>query len=186
MIQLLFATGNRHKFEQVRDALGFPLQQVRLELPEVQAIKVQAVIEQKARAAYSLVNQPVLVEDTGLSIHAWNGLPGALVAWFLDSVGVDGICKMLAEYDDLSATAETFLGFYDGERCAVFSGRMDGRVVRSPRGSLGFGWDPVFSPDGWDKTFAEMTPAEKETVSMRSRAVEQLRTYLQSLRNPQV
>jgi inosine/xanthosine triphosphate pyrophosphatase family protein len=93
------ATSNVHEAQQVQQLLGRPVGQVVIDLPEIQAVHVQAVIEPKARAAYHQIGKPVLVEDTSLSIHAWHGLPGALVRWFLETVGNDGICKMLEGYE---------------------------------------------------------------------------------------
>jgi non-canonical purine NTP pyrophosphatase (RdgB/HAM1 family) len=90
-----------------------------------------------------------------------------LIRWFLETVGNEGICKMLQGYEQLEATAETCLGYFDGETFVSFSGVVEGYITRTPRGHNGFGWDPIFIPRGWHKTFAEMTPEEGESVSMR-------------------
>jgi non-canonical purine NTP pyrophosphatase (RdgB/HAM1 family) len=177
-VDILFATSNPHKAQQVQELLGRPVQQVDVAVPEIQALQVQAVIEPKARAAYEQVGKPVLVEDTSLSIHAWYGLPGALVRWFLETVGNDGICKMLEGYEQLDAIAETCIGYFDGGSFVAFSGVVEGRIARHPRGQRGFGWNPIFIPNGWDKTYAEMTPEEGASVSMRKIAVLKLRAYL--------
>jgi len=178
-MEIRFATSSPYKLTEIRDVLERPVTQLKIELPEIQAIGVQEVIEHKARAAYLQVGHPVLVEDTGLSFHAWHGLPGALVRWFLETVGNDGVCRMLTEYENRAATAETCLGYFDGEQCFSFSGTLDGYIVECPQGDQGFGWDPIFVPNGWEKTFAEMTRAEKGAVSMRSRAALQLRSFLE-------
>lgn len=94
-MDILLATSNEHKAKTVQSVLGRPVQHIKLDLPEIQAIDVKEVIEQKARVAYHLVGKPVLVEDTSLSLQAWNGLPGALIRWFLETVGNEGICRML-------------------------------------------------------------------------------------------
>lgn len=176
-MELLLATGNEHKARELQTLLGRPVQRVKLELPELQAVDVQEVIEAKVREAYRLMGQPVLVEDTGLAFAAWNGLPGALIRWFLDRVGNEGLCQMLQSYEQTAASAETCIGYFDGSDCHVFRGVVSGQIVRAPRGSGGFGWDPIFMPDGWDKTFAEMTD-EKNLVSMRKLAVTQLKAFL--------
>jgi non-canonical purine NTP pyrophosphatase (RdgB/HAM1 family) len=176
-MELLFATSNEHKARELQALLGRPIQPVKLELPELQAVDVQEVIEAKAREAHRLVGLPVLVEDTGLAFAAWNGLPGALIRWFLDRVGNEGLCQMLQSYDQRTASAETCIGYFDGKACHVFRGVVTGQIVRAPRGNGGFGWDPIFMPDGWDKTFAEMTN-EKQLVSMRKLAVTQLKAFL--------
>lgn len=176
-MELLFATGNEHKARELQTLLGRPIQMVKLDLHEVQAVDVREVIEAKAREAYRLVGKPVFVEDTGLAFAAWNGLPGALIRWFLDRVGNAGICQMLQSYDQTAASAETCIGYFDGNECHIFRGVVTGQIVRSPRGSGGFGWDPIFMPDGWEKTFAEMTE-EKNLISMRKVAVAQLKAFL--------
>lgn len=176
-MELLLATGNEHKARELQTLLGRPVQRIKLDLPEIQAVDVQEVIQAKAREAYQLAGRPVLVEDTGLAFVAWNGLPGALVRWFLDRVGNEGICQMLQSYEQTAASAETCIGYFDGSACHVFRGIVMGQIVRVPRGNSGFGWDPIFMPDGWDKTFAEMTN-EKQLVSMRKLAVEQLKAFL--------
>lgn len=178
-MDVLLATSNEHKARAIQSLLGRQVQHVKLDLPELQALEVREVIEAKARAAYELVGKPVLVEDTSLSVHAWNGLPGALIRWFLETVGNVGLCRMLAAYDQLEATAETCLGYYDGRDFVSFSGVVQGHISREPRGNNGFGWDPIFIPNGCTKTFAEMTSGEKaEFASMRTIAVLKLKAFL--------
>jgi len=181
---LTLVTSNANKARLIQVLLERPIQHVALDLPEIQAIDVREVIEHKARTAYAQLGQPVLVEDTSLSFHAWNGLPGALIRWFLDTVGVEGICKMLQAYEQLDATAEVCFGYCDGENFQVFSAIIEGEIVRSPRGEHGFGWDPLFMPHAWNKTFAEMTDDEKKQTSLRKGAVEKLRHFLDEQHKP--
>lgn len=179
-MDILFATGNPHKVAQVAAVLKRPVVQKEVDLPEVQAVEVREVIEEKAKTAYRIVGQPILVEDTSLSFNAWNGLPGALIKWFLSTVENEGICKMLSAFEDKSATAVTCLGYFDGSEFHLFSGQVQGEIVPKPRGNKGFGWDPIFQPNGIGKTFAEMTPEETETVNMRKLAAQRLKEYLDS------
>ena len=160
-MDILLATGNEHKIREFQQLLDRPVQPIKVELAEIQAVEVKAVI----------------VEDTGLAFAAWNGLPGALIRWFLDRVGNEGLCQMLQSYEQTAATAETCIGYFDGNECHIFRGVVTGQIVRTPRGSGGFGWDPIFVPDGWEKTFAEMTE-EKNLISMRKLAVAQLKAFL--------
>ncbi|MEM7129888.1 MAG: non-canonical purine NTP pyrophosphatase [Chloroflexota bacterium] len=177
-MKLAIATSNVNKVNQIESHLGRPLQQIDIDLPEIQAVQVRDVIEEKTRTAFEQVGHPVLVEDTGLYIHAWNGLPGALIRWFLKSVGTQGICQMLAEFEDRSAKAETCIGFCDGNEFHCFSGTVEGSIARSPRGDYGFGWDPIFIPSGSDKTFAEVPPEEKLAIDMRRVAALELKSFL--------
>lgn len=179
-MELLIATSNKNKVEQIQATLERPLRQIDIDLPEIQAIAVEEVIEEKAREAYRQVGQAVLVEDTGLYVDAWNGLPGAFVRWFLQSVGTEGICQMLADFEDLSARAETCIGFYDGDAFRSFLGSVEGSIAQSPRGEHGFGWDSLFIPAGSKKTFAEIPPTEKIWIDMRRIATMELKAYLEA------
>ena len=178
-MELFFVTSNLHKFRKMGASLGYPLQQVDLDLLEIQTAKVAEVIEHKVKEAYRQVGKPVLVEDTGLTFAAWNGLPGALIRWFLTSVGNDGICTMLDGFTDRRAVAESCIGFYDGTKFAAFSATVSGVITQAPRGSYGFGWDPIFQPNWAEKTFAEFAPGESLLVDMRRDAALQMRAYLE-------
>lgn len=172
---LTFITGNADKLAEVERLLGHTLAHAALALEEIQALDLASVARHKARQAYDLLHCPVLVEDTGLAFTAWNGLPGALVKWFLISVGADGLCRLLHSEPSRAATATTVFAYCDGEQVRVFAGRVDGVITEQPRGDSGFGWDTIFQPQGSTHTFAEMRPEEKDRFSMRRLAVEQLR-----------
>ena len=122
-----------------------------------------------------MLGAPVLVEDTGLAFAAWNGLPGALIKWFLTSLGPEGICRLLRQETNREAAATTLFAYCDGSPVRVFPGVVHGFIPETPRGSSGFGWDGIFQPIGSDLTFAEMTSAEKDRFSMRRRALERAR-----------
>jgi non-canonical purine NTP pyrophosphatase (RdgB/HAM1 family) len=116
----------------------------------------------------------VIVEDTGLYLDALNGLPGALVRWFLVTIGPAGICALIPAGADRRATARTAVALCDGGGVEVFVGETPGVVAAAPAGAGGFGWDPIFRPDGASRTFAEMDQAEKNVYSMRRQALEGL------------
>jgi len=172
---LTFITSSENKRVEVARLLGHPLARADVVLEEIQAIELGPVVAHKAQQAYAHVRGPVLVEDTGLAFAAWNGLPGALVKWFLASLGNDGLCRLMQVEPNRSATATTMFGYYDGTLYRAFSGSVDGVIVQAPRGNQGFGWDALFQPSGSDCTFAEMTTVEKDHFSMRWLALNQLR-----------
>jgi non-canonical purine NTP pyrophosphatase (RdgB/HAM1 family) len=178
-MEIYFVTGNKDKIREAEQVLERQVNSIKLDIPEIQALHVKDVVEDKARKAYEQVKKPVMVEDTGLYFTSLNGFPGALIKWLLDSIKNEGICKLLADIADRSAYAETSVCFYDGTACKTFSGRIYGRIVESPRGTNGFGWDAIFQPDGSSKTFAEMNAEEKNAISMRKEAFAQLKQYLQ-------
>jgi non-canonical purine NTP pyrophosphatase (RdgB/HAM1 family) len=155
--------------------LGRPLARASIALEEIQEVSLEPVVAHKARQAYAHILGSVLVEDTGLVFAAWNGLPGALIKWFLASLGNDGLCRLIGAEANRSATATTMFGYYDGTLYRAFSGCVEGIIVESPRGAHGFGWDAIFQPLGSECTFAEMSPEAKDRFSMRRLALEHLR-----------
>ncbi|MFT4037655.1 MAG: non-canonical purine NTP pyrophosphatase [Thermomicrobiales bacterium] len=176
--QPLFVSGNAGKAREVAAILGFTLERLEADVPEIQTLDVAEVVREKAQAAYALAGRPVLVEDTGLYLAALNGLPGALVKWFVSTVGPAGICAMLPPGAPRAAIARTAVALHDGDDVLVLTGEVPGQITLAPRGEHGFGWDPIFLPDGAPGTFAEMAQAEKNRYSMRRLALEQLRERL--------
>jgi non-canonical purine NTP pyrophosphatase (RdgB/HAM1 family) len=175
VLPLTFITSSKNKLQEVERLLGRQLARANVTLDEIQGIALEPVVVHKAKQAYIQVQRPVLVEDTGLVFAAWNGLPGALVKWFLAALGTEGICRLLQGESDRSATASTLFARYDGKLLSVFPGTIEGTVPLQPRGHGGFGWDAIFQPLGSERTFAEMSPEEKDRFSMRRLALEQLR-----------
>lgn len=174
-----FATKNENKLREVNEILGRNLEQISVELFEPQGVNVEVVVREKAEDAFQKTGKFVLVEDTSLEFAAWNGLPGALIKWFLDTVGNEGILRMLANETNRKAVAKTAVGFFDGTQAHVFIGSVSGTIPETIRGTGGFGWDPIFVPEGSSKSFAEMTPVEKNAISMRKLAIESMKAELE-------
>ena len=173
-----FVSNNAGKVREVEAILGFPVERLDMDLPEIQALDVVVVAREKALAAYAASGRTVFVEDTGLYLEALNGLPGALVRWFLATIGPRGICDLIAAGAARTATARTAVAICDGTSVEVLIGETVGTIAIEPRGDAGFGWDAIFQPDGAGKTFAEMTQSERDPFSMRRKAIEQLRGRL--------
>jgi non-canonical purine NTP pyrophosphatase (RdgB/HAM1 family) len=171
-------TGNEGKAREFESLLGIEVTAVKEDLVEIQELDVVKVVERKAQDAYSKLRRPVLVDDTGLALKEWNGLPGALVAWFLEAVGPQGILRMAAGVSDRSATVTTALGYADEAGVRAFTGTLNGVLTTELRGEGGFGYDPIFLPEGHDRTFAEMSSEEKNEISHRRLAVDELRKGL--------
>lgn len=150
--------------------MGFPVERFDLELPEPQSLDSAEVAEVKARAAYERLRRPVLVEDSGLEVLAWGGFPGALVKWLERTAGLEGFVRMLDSFPDRRARAVCALSCFDGEILVSALGVTAGSIAIEPRGSGGFGWDPIFVPEGFDETYAELAPPQKDRVSHRGRA----------------
>lgn len=171
-------TGNEGKAYEYESILGIKVTAVKDDLIEIQELDVAKVVERKAQDAYFKLRRPVLVDDTGLSLAEWGGLPGALVAWFLQSVGPQGILKMAASVTNRRATATTAIGYANETGVQVFTGTMNGTLTTELRGNGGFGYDPIFIPDGHSQTFAEMSSEKKNAVSHRRLAADELRKAL--------
>ncbi|HET6355407.1 RdgB/HAM1 family non-canonical purine NTP pyrophosphatase [Streptomyces sp.] len=175
---IALVTKNAGKAREFERILGVKIQPVSMALPELQELDVVKVAERKAALAFAELNRPVLVDDSGLVINAWNGLPGALVSWFLDSVGNAGIIRMMAGWPDRSARVVTAIGYCDEGGTAVFEGAVTGHIASEEAGTNGFGYDPIFIPAGCDRTFAQLTDEEKDSISMRRRALDKARSAL--------
>ena len=150
-----FITSNKNKAKEIKEVIGTELKVLDLRVREIQEIDVEKVVKDKAREAFSFLKRPVIVEDTGLYIKAWNKFPGALIKWVLKGLGREGICNFLK--NERNATAETCFCYYDGKKAQIFKGQIKGEITKRPKGKSGFGWDPIFQPKGFKKTFAEMS-----------------------------
>ncbi len=183
---LTFVTGNQGKLREVTRILkedanfsDFNLVNVDIDLPELQGTP-EEIASKKVEAALLKVSGPVFVEDVCLCYNALGGMPGPYIKWFMKGTGVPGLSKVLDGFEDKSAYALCIIAYSQGEGHPIktFAGRVDGLIV-PPRGSQGFGWDPVFQPiESEGKTFAEMSDSEKDTISHRRRAVELFRNHL--------
>lgn len=180
MKTIIFVTNTEGKAKEAQEILGekFLIKHQKVDLEEIQTVNGKEVIRKKVKQAFRLLKIPVLVEDTSLYFEAWKGLPGALARWFLDAVGCQGICKMMKDEENRKAYAESAIAFYDGKKMKIVSARVEGSIPEKPKGHYGFGWDPIFIPKGFEKTFSEMTMTEKNEISMRRAALEKLRLYL--------
>jgi XTP/dITP diphosphohydrolase len=171
-------TGNEGKASEYSALLGIPVSAVQEDLIEIQSLDVREVVRRKAEDAYAKLRRPVLVDDTGLALKAWNGLPGALIKWFVESVGAQGVLDMAAGLADRRALAFSALGYADSDGVRVYTGSLAGTLTTELRGTNGFGYDPIFLPSGEEQTYAEMSIERKNKVSHRRLAVENLRNGL--------
>lgn len=179
MKKLNFVTGNDYKAAEVQAMIDIPIERVSLDIPEIQSLDVEVIATLKAKAAFEIVQQPVLVEDVSLVFHAMHALPGPLIKWFLKTMGAQGLCTMLNSYTDRSATAEACYVLYDGKDTVVFRGEMKGVITLSPKGNDAYGWSGIFIPDGEEKSWAELSLEEKKRHSMRYIALCKLRSHLE-------
>ncbi|MCK9877862.1 non-canonical purine NTP pyrophosphatase [Frankia sp. Ag45/Mut15] len=176
--RVTIVTGNEGKAREYSTLLGVPVATTTVKLIEIQSLDVATVVERKAEDAYAKLRRPVLVDDTGLALPAWNGLPGALVAWFLNTVGVQGLLDMAAGVTDRRAIATTALGYADNHGVRVVTGTLHGTLTTQPHGDGGHGYDSIFTPTGSIHTLAQMPTEQKNTISHRRLAIDALRQAL--------
>ena len=173
-----FITSNPNKLHEIRIHLP-DIEQLELDLPEIQSLDPQEIIRAKLEAARAYTSEDLIVEDTSLTIDAFGKLPGPFIKYFLAELGAEGIARLVAGYsEDSRATACTIIGYASGTSVRFFEGRVEGRIVQ-PQGETRFGWDPIFQPNCYDRTYAQLKE-EKHTMSHRALAVRELVSYLRS------
>lgn len=178
---VVLVTGNRGKLAEARRLCGADLEAVEVDLPEIQSLDLLTVLRAKGEEAMGRLQRPLIVEETGLDLTAMAGFPGPLVKWMLAAVGAEGIARAAIAMGDDRVTARCALLLLKPEREVVAVGETRGRVVLTPRGDHGFGWDPIFVPEGEELTYAQLHPEAKDLLSHRGRA---WRALLEKLARP--
>ncbi len=188
-IILKFITGNKNKAAEVEQIIQKILPEVTVEavkvddIPELQGEPEEISIEKLKYARSKCPDGLLMVEDTSLCFEGYKGLPGPYIKHFLDKIGLYGLHKMATAMDDESkAYAQCIFALSESadKEPKVFIGRTQGKIV-SPRGPENFGWDPIFLPNGKDKTFAELPKEEKNSISHRYKALDELSNYIKTL-----
>ena len=176
--KLYFVTSNKTKFEEAQEILGdIDLEQFDIDLPEIQEIDAHKVVKAKLEAALAHHEGPFIVDDVSVRCGALNGLPGPFIKWFLKSFSLEEIHTMLEKLGNTATEVSLLIGYAKNrDDIHFFEGQVTGEIV-APRGEY-FGWDPIFQPEGQDKTYAEMTREEKNKISHRRLALDKLKEFL--------
>jgi XTP/dITP diphosphohydrolase len=188
-MNLIFASNNDHKVREINSILGnsfklISLKEVNIteDIPEEEP-DLEGNALSKARYVHRLTGENVFADDTGLEVEVLNGLPGVHSARFAGqgkdmSANIEKLLGLMGNSVNRKARFRTVIALILNEKEYLFEGIVNGNILNEKRGSGGFGYDPVFIPEGKNKTFAEMDLSEKNTVSHRSRAFEKLREFL--------
>lgn len=195
-MRIVFATNNTHKLEEIRAILGHSHDilslndiQCHADIPET-ADTLEGNALQKARYVWDHYHLSVFADDTGLEVDALGGAPGVYSARYAGGAGHDSeanMAKLLRElhgHTDRTARFRTVIaliladGSDKGFSEHLFEGKVDGRIATERQGSEGFGYDPLFVPDGYDESFAQLGTAVKNRISHRARAVARLTDFL--------
>ncbi len=191
--KLVFATNNAHKLEEVSQILGDNIELLSLknidcndDIPETaDTLEGNALL--KARYIYDKYNVNCFADDTGLEVEALNGAPGVYSARYAGGEGHDSeanMNKLLAELKGnvhRNAQFRTVIALIIDAKEYLFEGIVEGSIITDKKGTAGFGYDPIFIPEGYDKTFAELGNEVKNTISHRARAVHKLCKFLNSI-----
>ncbi len=177
--EIVFITGNRNKVNEIQkaiDPLDYTVIQNDLDYPEIQSTSLEDVV----RYGIEWIKDSVdifFLEDSGLFVERLNGFPGVYSKFVFESIGNQGILKLMEYVEDRNAVFKTVIGFYDGE-AKIFKGQCKGRIAKRPKGGHGFGYDPIFIPDGTTNTFGEMETYQKNEYSHRAKALKSFIHYL--------
>ena len=180
MRTITLVTGNPGKLAEWQRLFPaeFKLETAAIELDEIQSLDLESIVTDKALRAYERLGKPVIVEDVAAGLVKLGGLPGPFVKFFEVQLGPSALLQLAGE-PGCPAIVTCCVAFYDGTTTITARGEATGTIV-ALRGEQGFGFDTCFMPDGSDKTFGEMSFAEKDGFSHRARAVKALVTQLKN------
>ena len=170
-MKITVVTSNAGKAGEVAAFFGGTLEvdHVALDMPEHRSDDVARIAREKAEYAYEHLKTPLIVDDTGFFIKALHGFPGPYAAYVQNSIGNAGILKLMEGIKDRGAMFVTGIAYADEHGIRTFTGTLEGTITVSPRGSNGFGYDPIFETG--KRTLAEISTGEKSRISHRARAL---------------
>lgn len=188
-MELIFATNNAHKVAEIQSAVGNGLHIITLkdagidvDIPEPHDT-LEANASEKSRTIHELTGKNTFSEDTGLEVASLNGEPGVKSARYAGTdkhfeKNIDKLLEKLEGHTDRKARFRTVISLIWNKKEYLFEGICEGSIIAERRGAGGFGYDPVFIPDGSGKTFAEMNMSEKNQYSHRRKAADKLVDFL--------
>ncbi|CAB3287935.1 dITP/XTP pyrophosphatase [Methanocaldococcus lauensis] len=182
IMKIYFATGNPHKIKEaniiLKDLKDVEIEQIKIKYPEIQGT-LEEVAEFGAEWVYNILKKPVIVEDSGFFVEVLKGFPGTYSKFVQETIGNEGILKLLEDKDNRNAYFKTVIGYCDENGVKLFKGVVRGKVSEEIRSKgYGFAYDSIFIPEGENRTFAEMTPEEKSKISHRKKAFEEFKKFL--------
>jgi XTP/dITP diphosphohydrolase len=203
-MRIVFATNNAHKLSEIRQILGNDIEILSLadigchdDIPET-ADTLEGNALQKAQYVYDHYHLSCFADDTGLEVDALGGEPGIYSARYAgdghdSEANMQKLLQKLGENNNRKARFRTVIALIEkeeddkvtepAEKTSFFEGIVEGQIIREKRGQEGFGYDPIFQPDGYDETFAQLGLEIKNRISHRARAVEKLAKYLLKTEN---
>jgi XTP/dITP diphosphohydrolase len=182
-MKIYFITSNPSKFLEARVKLkkvGIELRQKAIAYPEIQSDRVEDIAEFACGWLQERIKKKAIVEDSGLFIGALNEFPGPCASWAQKTIGNGGILRLMKNlpFEERRAHFKAVIGYIEKNKIILFTGECPGFISMEQRGTSGFGFDPIFIPEGEKRTFAEMSTEEKNKYSHRGKALDQLAKYL--------
>jgi len=181
--KVYFATGNDKKILEAKEILSkfdIQVERIKIDKVEVQSNRLERIV------LYSLKqiledSRYIIVEDSGLFIRGLNNFPGPYSSYTFKKIGCEGILKLMQDKKDRTAKFVSVIGLKNKKnRAFLFKGEVNGKIAYKKIGQFGFGFDPIFIPDGYEQTFAQMEISQKNTISHRGRAFRALGEWMRS------
>jgi XTP/dITP diphosphohydrolase len=172
----VLVTQNKHKLNELRplfQKFNVEFETTDVEKQEVRSNEATLVASEASKHAYAILQKPVVVDDTGFYVKALAGFPGTYAAYVLSTIGKEGILKLMRGIENRDAKFVTAVSFADETHTKTFVGEMDGIIAETSMGEGGFGYDPIFIPNGLNVTYAQLSLAEKVNISHRTKAFTQ-------------
>ncbi len=176
--KLLVATGNKGKVQELEDILKIPLEIADIDIDEVQSMDLEYVSRKKTEEAYRILKRPVITDDVGVFIEAWNNFPGPFVKYVHEILGNKKIIALLKNEKNRNVIVRSAVSYHDGKKVHTFIGEVKGTIALKEKGTEGWGFDPIIIPSGETQTFAEMGTKKKNTLSHRRKAFDKLKEFL--------
>jgi len=185
MKTLYFITSNKGKAVEAKTKFletDIKIVQENLGYPEIQADSLEEVAVFGAEDVKKRFNQPFFLEDAGLFIEALGGFPGVYSAYVFYRIGCEGVLKLMENVDNRKASFRSVIAYVEpGKKPRLFVGECIGKLSLRAMGDHGFGYDPIFIPDGETRTFGQMEAEEKNMFSHRGRSLEKLMNFFKNL-----
>ncbi len=178
---MIFVTHNRHKYEEISKMFsqnGIALRWLNREYEEIQSESIEKVSLESCQRLSMDVTEDFFLEDSGLLIKHYRNFPGPFSSYVYTTLGTDGILKLMEGIDSRDAEFITVISLFFEGKIFQFTGTVRGKISLEKRGESGFGYDPIFIPEGFTNTLSELTTDEKNLISHRGRAVSKLIEFL--------
>lgn len=181
---MYFITSNEGKYREVKEIAEkyeIEIEWMKMKYLEPQGSNLEDIAKRSAEILSEKISDEFFIEDSGLFVDTLNGFPGPYSSYVFNTIGNDGILKLMENVESRKAHFKAVVAYFDGKEVHIFTGKVEGEIAYEARGTKGFGYDPIFLYH--NKTFAEMDTEEKNRISHRRKAFEKFFSWLKTKRN---